>query len=68
MRVIRCAVPFALVLLMVCPPPALAWGKAGRRVIATLPTSLLASEAQRQVTNLRPVDEFTELSRCSRIS
>ena len=39
-------------LLLATPLPALAWGKAGHRVVATLATSFLTLEAQRKVADL----------------
>ncbi len=39
-------------LLLAAPTPALAWGKAGHRVVATLATTLLTIEAQAQVAAL----------------
>ncbi len=42
----------ALALVLASPPPALAWGKAGHRVVATLAASLLTPAARTQVTDL----------------
>jgi len=39
-------------LLLSAPTPALAWGKAGHRAVATIATTLLTTEAQAQVTDL----------------
>ena len=52
MRVIRCAGSCALVLCFACPPPALAWGKAAHRVVATLAMSLLTPDARTQIADL----------------
>ena len=41
-----------LTLVLAFPLPALAWGKAGHRVVANLATSLLTPEARSQVTDL----------------
>jgi len=52
MRLIRWAAPCALVLFLALPSPALAWGKAGHRVVATLAMSLLTPNARSQVADL----------------
>ena len=41
-----------LLALLLVPLPAIAWGKAGHRVVATIATTLLTIEAQAQVANL----------------
>ncbi len=51
-QIIRRAVFYTLTLFLISPSPALAWGKAGHRVVATLATSFLTPEARVQVTNL----------------
>jgi hypothetical protein len=48
MHVICCAVSCVFVLFLA----ALAWGKAGHRVVATLATSLLTTEARAKVADL----------------
>jgi hypothetical protein len=52
MQNFRCAVLSALVLCVAIPTPALACGKAGHRVVATLATSLLTPDARTQVADL----------------
>ena len=47
-----CAVLCALLLSLASAPPALAWGKAGHRVVATLAMSLLTPEARGEVADL----------------
>jgi len=42
----------SLLVLLLIPLPALAWGKAGHRVAATIATTLLTAEAQAHVANL----------------
>jgi len=46
------ALPLVLVFLVGVPVDALAWGKAGHRVVATLAMSLLTPEARSQVAHL----------------
>ena len=62
-QVIHCALLCALALCLAIPTPALAWGKAGHRVVATLAMSLLTPDARSQVTDfLGPQVTLAEIS------
>jgi hypothetical protein len=66
MQLNRYAVLPTLIFFLASPPPALAWDKAGHRIVATVAMSLLSPESRNQVTDLLgPNLTLAEVSTCA---